>query len=208
MWHKFRICIWLILFLGCKNQKDYIGKSNTQQPNVSTQSLDDELAEPAICIFEDSDYTLIDFHTEFGDTISTKNISRRLSNLTTPVNRAIRRIIKRGDIFFKISETNRVITVGVLEDEGEYLGVYAYAVDRQTCEILGHVQLAAETAWEHGYRNMFSIFQDEKTLVRIDEAGSKNWGDYKQWKRGTTTTLISFEENGQIKLEEKQVSSK
>ena len=212
MWYKsnifFSIC--LMLIIGCENQVSNIDKpiSLLDQAKQSSRveqiapNIDKELEHSASCIFQNKDYSIPDIRAAIGDTISIEKVATWTLTLDRTIeDKAIREVTNQGDKFFKLKETNQFIAVGFLEDEGEYMHIYAYSINKETCEVLGKVQLAEETVWEHGYKDASSVFQDEISLIRSKNTGARDWGDYSQWSRDTMITIIEFDGDGKIRLE-------
>jgi len=90
------------------------------------------------------------------DTLSIANVSLWLANKPiNTVDKEIQKIIKRGSKFFLIKQTKTFVTLGFLEDEGEYVAVYAYSISKNDCSIISKELLAEETAWENAFSTIF-----------------------------------------------------
>ena len=178
-------------------------KGAIQQISKVDQSLKEIPNKVDECLFK-RDVSLPKIREVIGDTININNTNDWLLRLDVTVkDEKIKSIINRGRKFFQINETEKFITIGFLEEEGEYLGIHAYSISKENCEILGKKLIAQATAWENGYKEMYSIFHDDFTIKRQNQTGAKDWGDYTTWKRDTVISILTFSEKGQINLKKK-----
>lgn len=219
---RFIILIFGAFFYGCKSEpqvKDKLkiknkmaipDKIKTVSRMVEKEILEipkNELEEQDItenCVFNHRNFFLPKIRKAIGDTINIQNVYDWIFTLKpTDKEKEIKKVTKRGNNFFQINETENFITIGCLEDEGEYLAIRAFSINKKNCEILGKELLAETTDWENGYKETFSIFRDDLIIIREKRTGTKDWGDYTKWKRDTLITKISFDQKGIMKLKEK-----
>lgn len=154
------------------------------------------------CFFQKKTFDLPNISETLGDTLKIQSVYDWLVSFEPDYDESeIRKIVGRGGKYFQLSGNDLFEIIGWLEDEGEYLSVHIYSIDKENCEILGKEIIAETTAWENGYKESFSILEADFTIKKIKRVGFKDWGDYTKWKRDSSTTLISFETNGKILLE-------
>ncbi|GJM36324.1 MAG: hypothetical protein DHS20C18_53250 [Saprospiraceae bacterium] len=154
------------------------------------------------CIFARIKGLLPQIRESIGDTININKTNAWISNLgVTDGDKEVRKVLNKGEKFFQINETEKYITIGFLEDEGEYLGIYAYSINKENCEIIGEVLLAEATGWENGYKETYSIIKDNFSIRREKKVGTKDWGDHTKWAKDTIISMITFDIEGKMKLE-------
>ena len=156
------------------------------------------------CLLNEKEIVLPKIREEIGDTINIKYVYNwQLSLERKDEDKELSKIINRGGKFFQINQSENSIQIGFLEDEGEYLGIYVYSVNKKNCEIIGKELIAETTAWENGYKETFSIIKDDNRIKREKKTGAKDWGDGTKWMIDTIITMITFDEMGTINLEKK-----
>lgn len=154
------------------------------------------------CFLQETEFDLPNIKEALGDTLKIKNVYDWVSSFEPEYDESeIRKIIGRGRKYFYFGGNDIFEIVGFLGDEGEYLGIYIFSIGKENCQILDEEIIAETTAWENGYKESFSIIEKNFTFKKIKKVGSKDWGDGTKWKRDSTTTIIIFETNGKIHLE-------
>ena len=109
---------------------------------------------------------------DLGDTLSVANVSDWFyKNPVSSLDKELQKIINRGSKFFLIYQTKTFVTIGFLEDEGEYVAVYAYSISKEDCKIISKEILAEETAWENGFTSTYTLFQLGYMPSRISYKG-------------------------------------
>jgi hypothetical protein len=202
---------------GKTNQSSFDIQTNTiaeidtsiflSQPDTNQffqkQNLEIETDKKAnTCFFQRMEFDFPIIKESLGDTLKIKNVYDWITSFQPEYDETeIRNIIGRGGKYFHLGGNDIFEIIGFLEDEGEYVGVYIYSIDKMTCEILGRAIIAEETFWKNGYNESFAIIETDFTLKKIKRVGTKDWGDYTKWKKDATITLIKFELNGKIFLE-------
>lgn len=158
----------------------------------------------ADCFFQKMTFDLPMISKVIGDTLNIRNVYDWAVFYKPNYDESeIRKIVGRGNNYFHLGGNDLFEIIGFLEDEGEYLGVNIYSINKSTCEILGREILAKETGWENGYKETLSIIEDNFIIKKIKRSGSKDWGDRTKWKRDSSISIISFETNGKILLEKR-----
>jgi len=185
-------------------EKEQSEKSRTKKV-VKDEIYHDKESDSSIkCLLNEKEVVLPKIREEIGDTINIKYVyDWQLNFVRTNEDKELSKIINRGRKFFQINQSENSIQIGFLEDEGEYLGIYVYSIAKKSCEIIGKELLAETTAWENGYKETFSVFEDEYRIKREKKTGAKDWGDGTKWMRDSIITMIEFDEMGKINLEKK-----
>ncbi len=81
-------------------------------------------------------------------------------------------------------------------DEGEYAS--AHLVIIKDCKLISSQMVAEETLWEHAYKKIRTVFNNDTTFTVTTYTGNKDFGDYKTWNRDTVTTQYRIKYNGEI----------
>ena len=101
----------------------------------------------------------------------------------------------------KIHESVDFLTITFLTDEGEYVALWASSINTSTCLAEKPILMAEETAWEHGYKESFSILEQSGIIRKITRTGSRDWGDYTKWARDSVESRFRFDARGALKAE-------
>jgi len=207
---KYLILIISILSANCGigNEKTTNRTLNTEKEVTTSKLVKSEIIEAPKkkeeCILNNEHFKIPKLREAIGDTINIKKVSNWISNLkVSKADKEIQKIINRRGKYFQFDETSKFKTIGILEDEGEYLSIYLFSIDKETCQILGKELIAETTGWENGYKETYSIFGDKFTIKRDKQTGAKDWGDGTKWMRDTIITMITFDEKGNINSEKK-----
>jgi len=142
---------------------------------------------------------------DLGDTLSVANVSDWFyKNPVSSLDKELQKIINRGSKFFLIYQTKTFVTIGFLEDEGEYVAVYAYSISKEDCKIISKEILAEETAWENGFTSTYTLFQLGYMPSRISYKGSKSYQFYRNWQTSKTSEELLLKKDGNWQIGTKQ----
>jgi hypothetical protein len=158
------------------NTIEEIDSPNTLiQPKTNQffQKQEIELKEKAKdCFFQKMTFDLPKISEAVGDTLNIRNVYDWAVFYKPNYDESeIRKIVGRGNNYFHLGGNDLFEIIGFLEDEGEYLGVNIYSINKSTCEILGREILAKETGWENGYKETLSIIEDNFIIKKIKRLG-------------------------------------
>lgn len=144
-----------------------------------------------------------------GDTLSVANVSKWLAKKPiSTIDKEIQKIINRGSKYFVIYQTNAFITIGFLEDEGDFLVVYAYSISKKDCRIISKEILAEELSWKSTFTSTFTLFQQGYIPIRIRYKGSQSYKAYNKsyysWKTNKTSVKMLLKNDGNWQIETAQ----
>jgi len=145
----------------------------------------------------------LDSHEQMGDTISTPNALRWMKDREkSSYLEAIFAILKQGDDFFLIKDNDQQLILGMVDNEVEYIGIYAISIDKKQCQILRRVLIAEETYSENAFKEAYTIVTGDSSFKtyrrdgsREIEKGSRNWLLGTQIKEIEITSTGTFSEH-------------
>lgn len=155
------------------------------------------ISQDKICWLTSKTLKLPTISQDIGDTLSIASVSHWVSkNPINAVDKEIQKIINRGLKYFLINQTRTFITVGFLEDEGEYLAVYAYTINKSNCKVISIEILAEETAWENGFTSTYTHFEKGHIPKRISYQGAQQNEYYHNWYANKTSEELLLKNDG------------
>ncbi len=131
---------------------------------------------------------LVRVDIEVGDTLNTNQFYNNVRNKNIIKPLQLEKILSVDNGIFIIDESKNTLLLGDYTNEGESIELNVLVFDKQDYTIKTEQRIAKESAWEHGYINMFSIYKGEFLFDIIKTSGNKDFGDYSEWKRDTTVT--------------------